>query len=334
MSERPLVTIIVPVYNVKPYLRQCFNSIVAQTYENFQLILVDDGSTDGSGDLCDELTRADRRARVIHKGNAGLSEARNIGLRQAEGDWVAFVDSDDYVSPVFIETLLHAALNTGCRMSCVPSGAYFKDGDVAALAESTDSLPEPEVHSAEDMQRMLLYQEVETGYQWHFFARDVLGENPCPKGLVYEDLASMYRLVRRVDKVALVRACDLYAYRMRASGLIRQAYNHRKGASALIVTEQLYREISKWYPDLKAAAASRCFSVCRMTFAQIPTGKDVTPETKKDRADVWSVLKRHSGTVLHDKDARKRERVAAAFACAGESTFAVFCALCKVMGKM
>ena len=334
MSERPLVTIIVPVYNVKPYLKQCFDSIAGQTYGNFQLILVDDGSTDGSGDLCDELARADRRARVIHKDNAGPSEARNTGLRQAEGDWVAFVDSDDYVSPVFIEVLLHAALSTGCRISCVPSGAYFKDGDNAALAVSADDLPDPEVHSAEDMQRMLLYQEVETGYQWHFFARDVLGEDPCPKGLVYEDLASMYRLVHRVDSVALVRSSDLYAYRMRASGLIRQAYNHRKGASALIVTEQLYREIDDWYPELRVAAASRCFSVCRMTFAQIPTGKDATTETEKDRADVWGVLKKHRKTVLHDNDARKRERIAACFACMGEGAFSVFCALCKATGKM
>lgn len=334
MSERPLVTVIVPVYNVKPYLKQCFDSIVSQTYGNFELILVDDGSTDGSGDLCDELSRADRRARVIHKDNAGPSEARNTALRQAEGDWVAFVDSDDYVSPVFVETLLHAVLSTGCKMSCVPSGAYFKDGDSAILADSTDGLPEPEVHSAQDMQRMLLYQEVETGYQWHFFARDVLGEDPCPRGLVYEDLASMYRLVHKVDTVALVKASNLYAYRMRASGLIRQAYNHQKGASALIVTEQLYREISEWYPKLTAGAASRCFSVCRMTFAQIPTGKDATPETEEDRADVWGVLKKHRSTVLHDSNARKRERVAACFACMGECAFSAFCELCKATGKM
>lgn len=334
MSEQPLVTVIVPVYNVKPYLEQCFESIASQTYGNIELILVDDGSTDGSGDLCDEFARADQRVCVIHQDNMGLSEARNAGIRQAKGDWVAFVDSDDYVSPLFVETLLWAALDTGCKMSCVPSGAYFQDGDSASLADGADGLPDPEVYLAEDMQKMLLYQEVETGYQWHFFSREVLGEDPCPKGLVYEDLASMYRLVHRVDSVALVRASNLYAYRVRASGLIRQAYNYRKGASALIVTEQLYREINEWYPELSAAAASRCFSVCRMTFAQIPAGKDATPETEKDRADLWGVLEKHRGTVLHDANARKRERLAACFACMGERAFSVFCALCKATGKM
>ena len=101
MPNSNLVSVIVPVYNVKSYLQECFDSICRQSYQNIEIILVDDGSTDGSGELCDVLATKDDRTTVLHKENGGLSDARNAGLRIARGDWISFVDSDDYISPVF-----------------------------------------------------------------------------------------------------------------------------------------------------------------------------------------------------------------------------------------
>ena len=104
-SNGKLVSIIVPVYQVKEYVGECVESLRAQTYTNLEILLVDDGSTDGSGEICDEYVRSDNRIRVIHQKNRGLSAARNTGLDQAAGEYVAFVDSDDVVLPDFIETL-------------------------------------------------------------------------------------------------------------------------------------------------------------------------------------------------------------------------------------
>ena len=95
MKDTPLITVIVPVYNILEYLPRCVHSITAQTYQNLEIILVDDGSTDGTGALCDELAAEDRRIRVYHKENGGSSSARNLALKHASGEYVGFVDSDD-----------------------------------------------------------------------------------------------------------------------------------------------------------------------------------------------------------------------------------------------
>lgn len=96
---RPLISVIVPVYNVAPYLRQCVESILSQSYQHLEVLLVDDGSTDESGRICDDYASQDKRVRVIHKQNGGLSSARNVGLQHATGEWIAFVDSDDWIEP-------------------------------------------------------------------------------------------------------------------------------------------------------------------------------------------------------------------------------------------
>ena len=104
-----LVSIIVPVYNVEQYLRRCIESILSQTYHNFELILVDDGSTDSSGAICDEYALADERIHVIHKPNGGVSSARNAGIDTAKGEYILFVDSDDRVEPQHISNMIPSA---------------------------------------------------------------------------------------------------------------------------------------------------------------------------------------------------------------------------------
>lgn len=113
---QPLVSVIVPIYNVLPYLPKCVESLLAQTYERFELILVDDGSTDGSGEYCDRYA-TDQRVQVIHQANAGLSAARNAGLKVAQGEYIAFIDGDDYVHPQMLEVLARAAVDNQCDLS-------------------------------------------------------------------------------------------------------------------------------------------------------------------------------------------------------------------------
>ena len=113
----PLISIIVPVFNTEPYLRRCVDSVLVQTHGNLEVILVDDGSTDGSGEICDEYVIADARVRVLHQSNKGVSAARNAGLDIATGEWVGFVDSDDWVLPSMYKELLDAAVASGKQMS-------------------------------------------------------------------------------------------------------------------------------------------------------------------------------------------------------------------------
>lgn len=333
MANSNLVSVIVPVYNVKSYLQECFDSICCQSYRNIEIILVDDGSTDGSGELCDVLAARDDRTTVLHKENGGLSDARNAGLRIAQGDWISFVDSDDYISPVFIEVLLNACCDTGCQISAVPFGKPFNDGDACPLVESLDPVAPAKALPSPDVQRLMLYQTLDTGAQWRLYAKAPLGIDPFPKGLYYEDLASVYKIIHKVDSVAVVDCRELYAYRMRSNSIIRQEYRHIKGESALIIADQLYRDICNWYPDLSKAAASRCFSVCRMVFAQIPTKNNHSRQIQ-DEDSLWSVLSLHRKAVLRDREARPRERFAAFVAYFGKNAFSLFCCVARGLGLL
>lgn len=106
MNVQPLISIVVPVYNVKQFLTKCLNSIISQTYSNLEIIVVDDGSTDGSATICDDYAKKDKRISVIHKENGGLASARNAGIDVAKGTYIGFVDSDDYIEPYMYEKLL------------------------------------------------------------------------------------------------------------------------------------------------------------------------------------------------------------------------------------
>ena len=115
VRNRPEISVIVPVYRVEKYLNDCIDSILAQTFADFELILVDDGSPDSCPALCDAAAARDSRIRVIHQKNRGLSGARNAGLDAAEGEWIAFVDSDDTITPDFCAKLYHAAQEAGAQ---------------------------------------------------------------------------------------------------------------------------------------------------------------------------------------------------------------------------
>ena len=130
--QAPLISVIVPIYKVEPYLRECVDSILGQTHGNLEVILVDDGSPDACPAICDEYAARDARVRVIHKTNGGLSDARNVGLDVARGEWVGFVDSDDVVEPTMYEVLLSCAQKAHAQIA-VCNFAEFNDGPDAEM---------------------------------------------------------------------------------------------------------------------------------------------------------------------------------------------------------
>ena len=128
--DRGLLSVIIPVYNVKPYLEKCINSVLLQDYDNIEIIVVDDGSTDGSSELCEELSKLDERIYVFHKKNGGLSSARNYGLERAKGQWIAFVDSDDWVDKRIYSTLIELAVSNNVSISSCSFHRVTKEEDI------------------------------------------------------------------------------------------------------------------------------------------------------------------------------------------------------------
>lgn len=125
-----LISVIIPVYNVEMYLEQCLDSVLSQTYHNLEVILVDDGSADTSGTICDQYKEKDARVKVIHKKNGGLSSARNAGLELAKGDWIGFVDSDDYLAPEMYEALLAIARTADADIALTYFQCVDRDGNL------------------------------------------------------------------------------------------------------------------------------------------------------------------------------------------------------------
>lgn len=128
MENQPLISVIIPVYNVEDYLRECVDSVINQTYKNLEIILVDDGSTDSSGKICDKYAEKDKRVRVVHKENSGPSKTRNVGLGHAKGKYIYFLDSDDYIEPNALELLVNTAESNGADLVFFDALSFSDDG--------------------------------------------------------------------------------------------------------------------------------------------------------------------------------------------------------------
>lgn len=333
-NAAPLVSIVVPVYNVENYVEKCVRSLIDQSYKRIEILLINDGSTDDSLEICNLLSAEDSRITVVNKNNGGLSDARNSGLGAAHGEWVCFVDGDDYVSPIFVEALLQAALITRCDIAAVPFGTKFCDGEEACLAQSIEDLPACREESSEKYLESLLYQRWDTGVPWRIYKRSTLGRDPFKLGIYYEDLESVYKIIHTVSSVALLDEKSLYAYRIRGNSIMGSSYSPIKGRSARWVASRLSSDIAVWYPQLANAAVSRCFSLYRIVYAQLLNGISVPQAWESDERAIWAELVDKGRIVVSDPCARHRERIAALIACIGKGPFRLFCILCRMTGLM
>jgi len=261
--EGYLVSVIVPVYNVAEYLDQCLASIVAQSHANLQIVIVDDGSTDGSGLLCDSWAARDSRIEVVHQANRGLSAARNAGLDLAMGDYLVFVDSDDYVQERFVEEMLAAALGLG--VDCAMCGFTWLAGN-----RMTEALPsaELEVVSGCECLRRLLEQErggcfhIDTAPWNRIYARSLFEDNGIryPEGRTYEGTATMFPLTFSSNAVALVPHA-LYLHRVRPESIV-QTRSELNMIDALLAGEKLYTDIAANCPGLVRLARAKRERLC------------------------------------------------------------------------
>lgn len=216
------ISVIVPVYNCAPYLDKCLDSLVSQTYKNIEIILVDDGSTDTGGKICDRRAGTDSRFKVIHKPNGGLSSARNAGLEIASGNYFMFVDSDDWVEPEFCEKALQEIKSKG--VSIVSFGLRFVYNDHT----ESKAIKEPRCISASDA---ILYtiNEEEPIYNYvcnKIFSCSLFDGIIFPEGYRFEDIAVMYLLFDRAKKIYVSDAI-LYNYLQRNNN-ITSTYNETK----------------------------------------------------------------------------------------------------------
>ncbi len=209
----PLISVIVPVYNVEKYLDRCVESIVNQTYKNLEIILVDDGSPDNSGALCDEWAKKDTRIRVFHKENGGLSDARNAGTDYAEGDFITFVDSDDYILPQYVECLYNNLIATNSDVSCCDFKEIYDEG-LNTTFENTSESYDIKIISGRDACFKLSDYSVSVYYvitPCKLYKSNLIKLHKFPKGLLHEDEATTYKIFFDSQNIC-ISPQKLYAY--------------------------------------------------------------------------------------------------------------------------
>lgn len=248
----PKISIIIPVYNVEKYLPECFHSVRNQTYKNVEIILVDDGSTDNSGRMCDEYAKNRDNIKVIHQENQGLSGARNSGVRFSTGDYICFVDSDDVVTSDYAEVLL----NTLADDTDIAITQMMKFYDVIPYEEHVPA--KVQALSNEEALKILCNQtKFGNTACAKLYKRYLLEKFPYPVGKLYEDLATTHKIVGMANGICYCPQVTYY-YRQRHGSIMNHTGLTQKDLYALEAARDQYEYIKKNYPGAAVAAKGRC----------------------------------------------------------------------------
>lgn len=213
--EKDLISVIVPVYKVEKYLEKCIESIIKQTYTNLQIILVDDGSPDNCGKICDEYAKKDSRIEVIHKANGGLSDARNVGISKAKGRYIGFVDSDDYIKEDMYEILLNLIKKYDADVSIC--NLYDVIDGNECIRNKENGIRE---YSRLDILKEVLLDKNIQSYAWNkLYEKELFDEIKYPIGKKYEDIGTTFYLFEKCNKIVVTSEPEYY-YLKRADSLV------------------------------------------------------------------------------------------------------------------
>lgn len=296
-----MISVIVPVYKVENYIDKCIQSILVQTYTDFELILVDDGSPDNCPKICDNYALKDERIRVLHKTNGGLSDARNEGTKIANGEFVTYIDSDDYVSKEYLETLVYL-LNKYDADIAVTGINVFDEGGIPKLSSSKRIY----VYSGTEALNKMLYQDtLDTSACAILLPIEIAKRYPFPYKKYHEDEFTTYKYYSNVNKV-VVTTEELYFYLQR-KGSIMHVFG-QASLDELDAADNLLLYCKTNYPNLIKAAESKKFS----DYCQVLLSNE---NLKNDYLDIYnritSYLNDKKFQLLLDRNCRKKNRIAA-----------------------
>lgn len=295
-TELPLISVIVPVYNIMDCLPRCVQSLRRQTYRRLEILLVDDGSTDGTGQLCDRLAREDERIRVIHKANGGTSTARNLGIEQAGGEYLGFVDSDDYVEPDMYMQLYRAAdRNAGWLIQLGRDEVDEQGKQLPGVCE----LPQEEKRiDSEDFLRELLMHRGDCSLCTKLVPRNLLGEERFPERQLNEDFHLMIRLLQHAEGVVSLPVCGYHVFYRLGSNTRKRKENDfsRVFADCVSNADMVLGLVEEKYPRLLPVAV-RFGLYQRLDYLlHIPIGQ-MRGDNEQYRAIV-RFLRRHVGDTI------------------------------------
>ena len=253
-KDTPLLTIIVPAYNIVPYLPRCIHSITAQTYGHLEILLVDDGSTDGTGELCDKLAKEDSRIKVFHKENGGSSSARNLALKHASGQYVGFVDSDDYIDSYMYERLLDGIRKFQVPVAQIGRNEIDQEGN--RLPNICEPPVQPMVMDRADFLKELLLHRGDCSFCTKLVRRDLFPEEGFPLGKLNEDFHLLVRMLEGIEKlVSLPEQAYHVFYRVGSNSRKEEKTGFSRVFGDSVENADMVMEIVKrQYPELEETA--------------------------------------------------------------------------------
>ncbi len=299
-----MISVIVPVYNVEKYLDRCVESIVAQTFNEYELILVDDGSTDGSGVICDRYAELYNRIRVIHKENGGLSDARNVGTENAKGEYVTYIDSDDCVHSKYLELLYKSLINFNADISLCSLKILYEDESIE-LGAPVEELYK--CYEAQEALNLMLAGAVHGSSACGMLIPVDLAKNTqFPVNKYHEDDYTSFKYYLGSKKVVNVEAC-LYFYLQRRDSITHKGYNSAV-IEELNAADYIYQVCKKYGNDCKAAATIKKFSNYYQVLVENPEMEEID---KENYCRVINELKNIRFYLLFNKYSRPKMKMAA-----------------------
>lgn len=294
-----LLSVIVPVYRVEEYLPTCIESILNQTYTNIELFLVDDGSPDRCGKICDEYAKKDARIKVIHKENGGQGSARNRAIDIANGDYLAFVDSDDYIEPDMYETMIEALERTNSDIAL----CGFKTHSGIRCVNS--SVPEEEYlfHGAEEILKAYFSSPVVDGSPCNkVFLRAVFDGIRFPEGVAREDVYIMHHLFARCNKAVHTGKC-FYNYIIREGSSEHQKF-HPKFLISIQIADERCEFIKERFPNLIPLAQKSCYG-SRMSAIKKIVRSDAVKQYKEIYDELIDYLRKNPAPTKEQERLRR-----------------------------
>lgn len=298
VQEEKKITVIIPVYNVEDYVGRCIESVITQDYSNLEILLVDDGSKDNSGKICDEYAVKDSRIRVIHKENGGLSSARNIALEQMKGDYIFFIDSDDYIYPGILSGLMSACIDYDADISCCGyvsgSKSYYCDKQLEV------------VESMEATKRMFVCDGLDANAVCKLY-RKGLFENIRYPLCVYEVVPVTYRVLLKANKIVNIYKPGYYIEKR--SGSITRSLFGPNNLFYVKMSKDEYEVIKKEYPELEEYAYA--FYLTALISMRERAEDDSACKQSAEFKEINDLFEKYYSEIRTNKLLTKRKRVIA-----------------------
>lgn len=306
-KERPvLISVIVPIYNTLNYLQRCVDSIRSQTYKYLEIILVDDGSTDRSGALAEKFALEDRRVKVFHKENGGVSSARNLGIEKARGEFIGFVDSDDYIEPQMYERLLAVALQEELAMVQISRDEIDEEGN--RMEDVCAPPPEPQLWDNVHFMRELLLHRGDCSFCTKLTKASLLKKERFPEGELNEDFRLLVSLLTKIPAVAVLPEQDYHVfYRYGSNTRTRNRDEFPRVFTDIVNNADRVEElVRKQYPQLMEEAVR--FALFQRLDYMLHIPISMMNKENEFYMQVWDYLKRHKKEIKENPYLTKKNR--------------------------